>query len=246
MAQNPYVNKVVFGNDTLVDLTEDSVTASNLLEGETAHNAAGAPVTGTAKQGHIIWNAIKTALSPQRLKLWFADAKVTDDSTEQATKVEVVQLIDDESELTNAPDGVYQGDYEDAPEDILNASMVAYKDGSVEDALDITDNTFSITYNADKVTGGVNPTCVRIGNIGLVSGYFMTKTALVSDDVIFTITGVTPLKRTITSAYKNNGSNFFVIKSTANSQNITVDTTPSSATANNEYYLYNMILLLAD
>lgn len=148
MAQNPYVNKVVYGNDTLVDLTEDSVTANTLLEGETAHNAAGAPVTGTAKQGHIIWNAIKTALSPQRLKLWFADAKVTDDSTEQATKVEVVQLIDDESELTNAPDGVYQGDYDDAPEDILDASMVAYGNGSVEDALDAL-NLGSVSITAD-------------------------------------------------------------------------------------------------
>lgn len=94
-------------------------------------------VTDSAKTtGHIIWNAIKTALTPQRTKLWFADSKVTDDSTEQATKVEVVQLIDDESELTNAPDGVYQGDYEDAPEGVLDASMVAYGDGSVEDALD--------------------------------------------------------------------------------------------------------------
>jgi len=162
MAQNPYVNKVVFGNDTLLDLTEDSVTENTLLEGETAHSATGEPITGTAKQGHTIWNAIKTALT-QRTKLWFADAKVTDDSTEQATKVEVVQLIDDESELTNAPDGVYQGDYEDAPEDVLDASMVAYNDGSVEDALDdlaiqnlwilyghTAQNTASATWNTDS------------------------------------------------------------------------------------------------
>ena len=85
--------------------------------------------------GHTIWNAIKTALT-QRTKLWFADAKVTDDSTEQATKVEVVQLIDDESELTNAPDGLYQGDYDEMAEGILDASVVAYGEGTVEDALD--------------------------------------------------------------------------------------------------------------
>jgi hypothetical protein len=149
MAENPYVNKVVFGNDTLLDLTEDSVTENTLLEGETAHSASGAPVTGTAKQGHIIWNAIKTALT-QRTKLWFADAKVTDDSTEQATKVEVVQLIDDEDELDDAPDGVYQGDYDDAPEDVLDASMVAYKDGSVEDALD--ELTDKVVYVNDSTT----------------------------------------------------------------------------------------------
>ena len=85
--------------------------------------------------GHTIWNAIKTALT-QRPKLWFADAKVADDSTEQATKVEVVQLIDDEDELDNAPDGIYQGDYEETIEGVLDASMIAYDEGTVEDALD--------------------------------------------------------------------------------------------------------------
>ena len=135
MANNENVNKVVYGNTTLIDLTQDSVTSETLLEDETAHDRSGAQITGTAKQGHTIWNAIKTALT-QRSKLWFADAKATDDTTEQATKIEVVQLIDDEDELDDAPDGVYQGDYEESPEDVLDASMVAYGNGSVEDALD--------------------------------------------------------------------------------------------------------------
>lgn len=89
---------------------------------------------GSGSGGHTIVNASGTDMT-QRAKMQFVDAGVTDDSTEQATKVEVVQLIDDEDELTNAPDGVYQGDYEDDPEDILDASMVAYGEGSVKDAL---------------------------------------------------------------------------------------------------------------
>lgn len=109
-----------------------------------------------SSSGHTIWNAIKTALT-QRTKLWFADAKVTDDTTEQATKVEVVQLIDDEDELDDAPDGVYQGDYDDAPKDILDASMVAYGNGNVEDALDgfIVENKTvwsNLTLAADSST----------------------------------------------------------------------------------------------
>ena len=97
--------------------------------------------------GHTIWNAIKTALT-QRTKLWFADAKVTDDSTEQATKVEIVQLIDDEDELDDAPDGLYQGDYDEMAEGILDASVVAYGDGTVEDALDeLATVAFSGSYN---------------------------------------------------------------------------------------------------
>lgn len=41
------VNKVVYNNQTLVDLTADSVTGDVLLEGYTAHNASGDLITGT-------------------------------------------------------------------------------------------------------------------------------------------------------------------------------------------------------
>lgn len=46
------VNKVVIntenGEKTLIDLTEDSVTPTTLIEGATAHDASGARITGTA------------------------------------------------------------------------------------------------------------------------------------------------------------------------------------------------------
>lgn len=40
-------SKVVFGNETLIDLTEDTVTDSALLSGYTAHDKAGNLITGT-------------------------------------------------------------------------------------------------------------------------------------------------------------------------------------------------------
>lgn len=40
------INKVVYGTRTLLDLTEDTVTAADLVSGKTAHNKAGEPVTG--------------------------------------------------------------------------------------------------------------------------------------------------------------------------------------------------------
>lgn len=43
------VNKVVYGGQTLVDLTSDTVTADTLAEGVTAHNASGNKITGTMK-----------------------------------------------------------------------------------------------------------------------------------------------------------------------------------------------------
>ena len=46
MANNQYVNKVVFGNDTLIDLSGDTVYVGALLSGYTAHDASGAPING--------------------------------------------------------------------------------------------------------------------------------------------------------------------------------------------------------
>lgn len=45
------VNKVMYGSETLIDLTEDTVTADKLLSGYTAHNAAGELITGTFSGG---------------------------------------------------------------------------------------------------------------------------------------------------------------------------------------------------
>lgn len=51
MANNPYVNKVQYGNTTLIDLTSDTVTADKLVQGYTAHDRTGALITGTATGG---------------------------------------------------------------------------------------------------------------------------------------------------------------------------------------------------
>ena len=51
MANNPYVNKVVFGSATLVDLTGTTATADKILQGYGAFGADGAWMDGTATQG---------------------------------------------------------------------------------------------------------------------------------------------------------------------------------------------------
>lgn len=41
------INKVIYGNDTLIDLTSDTVSANSLLSGETAHDRSGTVIQGT-------------------------------------------------------------------------------------------------------------------------------------------------------------------------------------------------------
>ena len=47
MANNQYINKVIYGGDTLIDLTVDDVAASDVLSGKKFHLPSGEPKTGT-------------------------------------------------------------------------------------------------------------------------------------------------------------------------------------------------------
>lgn len=46
---NEYINKVIYGNNTLIDLTADTVSAAKMYKGTVAHDKSGASITGTAE-----------------------------------------------------------------------------------------------------------------------------------------------------------------------------------------------------
>ena len=46
MANNPYVNKVIYGNSTLIDLTSDTVTQADVAQGKYFHLPTGERVQG--------------------------------------------------------------------------------------------------------------------------------------------------------------------------------------------------------
>ena len=58
---NTYVNKVIYGNTTLLDLTADTVTAADILTGKTAHDKSGAPITGSCNYDAYTSDADATA-----------------------------------------------------------------------------------------------------------------------------------------------------------------------------------------
>lgn len=70
MANNQYVNKVVYGGHTLIDITDSTVESSTLPLGTVAYDASGARITGEAiiyniqKDTTANWNA-KTTYVPQ-------------------------------------------------------------------------------------------------------------------------------------------------------------------------------------
>ena len=58
---NTYVNKVIYGGNTLIDLTGDTVAAADLAYGKTAHDKSGAQITGTNTKDSNTTDANATA-----------------------------------------------------------------------------------------------------------------------------------------------------------------------------------------
>ena len=51
MADNPYVNKVVYGSDTLIDISDTTATSEDVLNGKYFYSANGAKIQGVAVSG---------------------------------------------------------------------------------------------------------------------------------------------------------------------------------------------------
>lgn len=66
MANNDYVNKVQYGNDTLIDLTNDTVSANQVMEGYTFHAASGEPSTGSLIT-HAVYNGLDSSSTEMAL-----------------------------------------------------------------------------------------------------------------------------------------------------------------------------------
>ena len=61
MANNTYVNKVIYGGNTLIDLTGDDVAASDVLSGKLFHLPSGAQGTGSCTYDADTSDATATA-----------------------------------------------------------------------------------------------------------------------------------------------------------------------------------------
>ena len=68
------VNKVVYAGQTLIDLTNDTVTPSTLLKGYKAHDKSGAVITGTFEAGETVDDILENGFQS-------GDITYTDDGT---------------------------------------------------------------------------------------------------------------------------------------------------------------------
>lgn len=79
-------NKVVYGGNTLIDLTADDITAADLLLGKTAHGADGEAITGTMANRGAVSGTIATKAGAYTIPVGYhnGSGSVSISSAEQA------------------------------------------------------------------------------------------------------------------------------------------------------------------
>ena len=88
------VNKVVYGGETLVDLTSDTVTSETLAAGATAHNSAGETVIGTVTMLSVDEIAELAALKVNKESLGLENVDNTSDQDKPVSTAQQAALAD--------------------------------------------------------------------------------------------------------------------------------------------------------
>ena len=133
MANNPYVNKVIYGNSTVMDISDTTATESDVASGKTFYKASGARSTGTGSTNYyspddtVETTAADILADDDLMPFYDTSATTKKNSTWANIKAKIKALVDPvritlnksaydalSSTEKNDPDKVYYvPDYED-------------------------------------------------------------------------------------------------------------------------------------
>lgn len=100
-------NKIIFGNEVLIDLTQDTITASDLKSGITAHDKSGAQITGTNTYDADTSDADASASEILATKTAYVNGvRLTGSMPNRGA---ISETIDDVSDAITIPNGYHDG-----------------------------------------------------------------------------------------------------------------------------------------
>lgn len=142
---NQYVNKVVYGNTTLIDLTSDTITAADLASGVTAHDKSGAAITGSNTYDADTSDADATAAEILTTKTAYVNgSKITGSMPNRGGVTGIISTVAGEYSIQS---GYHDGSGTVAIDSTEQAKIVA---GNIKEGVEILGVTG--TYTGEGVT----------------------------------------------------------------------------------------------
>ena len=145
MANNQYVNKVVYGGQTLIDLTGDDVAAEDVLSGKLFHLPSGAQGTGSCTYDADTSDATATAAEILLSKTAYKNgAKLTGTMPNNGAVTGAISTV---SQQYTVPQGYHDGSGKVAIDATEQAKIIA---SNIKDGVQILGVTGS--YTGEGVT----------------------------------------------------------------------------------------------
>lgn len=152
------INKVVYGGKTLIDLTADTVTASKILKGATAHDKSGAAIVGTCTFDADTSDATATGAEILSGKTAYVNGvKVTGEMRNNGA---VDGVISNKADSYTVPIGYHDGSGKVAISTTEQAKIIATNIRDGVTILGVT-GTMSGTEDAKAQTKTITPTTVQ-------------------------------------------------------------------------------------
>ena len=102
MANNPYVNKVVFGNTTVMDISDTTADPTKVLASEKFYDRSGAPQTGACTYDADTSDANATAAEILDTKTAYVNGnKLTGSMPNRSAVTLTIDDVDDELTIAN-------------------------------------------------------------------------------------------------------------------------------------------------
>ena len=161
MAENTYVNKVVYDNNTLIDLTEDTVTPETLISGYTAHDRSGAFISGNAViptklselQNDVGFTTNTGTVTSVATGVGLTGGAITSSGTVKANLLSETRLSNNAVAATEVADRVYPIALDNSGYLSVN---VPWEDNDTKNTAGASDTSSKI-YIIGALTQGANP-----------------------------------------------------------------------------------------